>query len=197
MIFQAELWVSMAVFAFVTSVTPGPNNMMLLASGVNFGVRATLPHLLGISCGHFIMLMAVGLGLGELFIRVPVIYQVMQVLGMAYMLYLAWGIVKSGPPPEDEARRDVCSMMHMTGFLGGDYAHSKEWDCFKDGHTGFSPEIQNFRDIFYGYKDELRAERDEARREVCELKSLNFEGKITPKAYAEMRKWDCFNKDSQ
>jgi len=97
----------------------------------------------------------------------------------------------------DEARRDVCSMMHMTGFLGGDYAHSKGWDCFKDGHTGFSPEIQNFRDIFYGYKDELRAERDEARREVCELKSLNFEGKITPKAYAEMRKWDCFEENSK
>ena len=57
-----ELWASMAVFAFVTSVTPGPNNMMLLASGVNFGTRATLPHMLGISCGHFIMLMALGLG---------------------------------------------------------------------------------------------------------------------------------------
>ena len=96
----------------------------------------------------------------------------------------------------DEARRDVCSMMHMTGFLGGDYAHSKGWDCFKDGHTGFSPEIQNFRDIFYGYKDELRAERDKARREVCELKSLNFEGKITPKAYAELRKWDCFEENT-
>ena len=53
-----ELWLSMAVFAFVTSITPGPNNMMLLASGVNFGVRVTLPHLLGISCGHFIMLIA-------------------------------------------------------------------------------------------------------------------------------------------
>jgi hypothetical protein len=97
----------------------------------------------------------------------------------------------------DEARRDICSMMHMTGFLRGDYAHSKGWDCFKDGHTGFSADIQNFRDIFYGYKDELRAERDEARREVCELKSLNFEGKITPKAYAQMRKWDCFEEDSQ
>ena len=82
---HSELWVSMALFAFVTSITPGPNNMMLLASGVNFGVRATLPHLLGISCGHFIMLMAVGLGLGELYIRVPVIYHVLQVLGMAYM----------------------------------------------------------------------------------------------------------------
>ena len=97
----------------------------------------------------------------------------------------------------DEVRRDVCSMMHMTGFLAVDYADSKGWDCFKDGYTGFSPEIQNFRDIFYGYKDELRAECDEARREVCELKSLNFEGKITPKAYAEMRKWDCFEENSK
>jgi len=97
----------------------------------------------------------------------------------------------------DEARRDICSMMHMTGFLAGDYADSKGWDCFKDGHTGFSTEIQNFRDIFYGYKDELRAERDEARREVCELKSYNFESKITPKAYAELRKWDCFEENSK
>ena len=103
---HAETWASMAVFAFVTSVTPGPNNMMLLASGVNFGVRATLPHALGISCGHFIMLLAVGLGLGELFIRVPAVYPVMQVLGMAYMLYLAWGIVKSGAPSvQDEANQ--------------------------------------------------------------------------------------------
>ncbi len=74
--------------------------------GVNFGVRATLPHALGISCGHFIMLLAVGLGLGELFIRVPAVYPVMQVLGMAYMLYLAWGIVKSGAPSvQDEANQ--------------------------------------------------------------------------------------------
>jgi hypothetical protein len=97
----------------------------------------------------------------------------------------------------DEARRDICNMMHMTGFLAGDYAHSKGWDCFKDGYTGFSIDIQNFRDIFYGYKDELRAERNEARREVCQLKSINFEDKITPKAYAELRKWDCFKEDGK
>ena len=89
----------------------------------------------------------------------------------------------------DEARRDVCSMMHMTGFLGGDYAHSKGWDCFKDGHTGFSPEIQNFRDIFYRYKDELRAERDEARRMYCERVSLDAFG------IAKNHGWDCFEED--
>jgi hypothetical protein len=95
----------------------------------------------------------------------------------------------------DEARRDVCSMMHMTGFLGGDYAHSKGWDCFKDGHTGFSPEIQNFRDIFYGYKDKLKAERDEARWEVCELSG---NGSIdSAMREAEQRGWDCFKEDGK
>ena len=127
MILHAELWVSMAVFAFVTSVTPGPNNMMLLASGVNFGVRATLPHLLGISCGHFIMLMAVGMGLGELFIRVPVIYEVMQVLGMAYMLYLAWGIVKSGPPSEDDVRSEGSTPLGFWGAAAFQWVNPKAW----------------------------------------------------------------------
>lgn len=92
----------------------------------------------------------------------------------------------------DEARRDVCSMMHMTGFLGGDYAHSKGWDCFKDGHTGFSPEIQNFRDIFYGYKDELRAERDEARRMICRL---HFSSTEMQHDFAKAKGWDCFKED--
>ena len=122
-----ELWVSMALFAFVTSITPGPNNMMLLASGVNFGVRATLPHLLGISCGHFIMLMAVGLGLGELFIRVPVIYQVMQVLGLAYMLYLAWGIVRSGPPPEDAVSNEGSTPLGFWGASAFQWVNPKAW----------------------------------------------------------------------
>lgn len=91
----------------------------------------------------------------------------------------------------DEARRDVCSMMHMTGFLGGDYAHSKGWDCFKDGHTGFSPEIQNFRDIFYDYKDKLKAERDEARREICRH-GETIGGAMLE---AELRGWDCFKQE--
>jgi len=124
---SVELWVSMAVFAFVTSITPGPNNMMLLASGVNFGVLATLPHLLGISCGHFIMLMAVGLGLGELFIRVPVIYQVMQVLGMAYMFYLAWGIVRSGPPPTDETTAEFSTPLGFWGAAAFQWVNLKAW----------------------------------------------------------------------
>ena len=92
----------------------------------------------------------------------------------------------------DEARRDICCMMHMTGFLAGDYAHSKGWDCFKDGYNGFSPEIQNFRDIFYRYKDELRAERDEARREVCMNEANHLPTMADPHREAKRRGWDCF-----
>ncbi|MEY5029456.1 MAG: hypothetical protein RLZ63_1771 [Pseudomonadota bacterium] len=64
-----SLWLSMAGFAVATSITPGPNNTMLLASGVNFGFRATLPHALGINLGGLVLWVAVGLGLGQLFLQ--------------------------------------------------------------------------------------------------------------------------------
>lgn len=63
----------------------------------------------------------------------------------------------------DEARRDVCDMMHMTGFLAGDFAHSKGWDCFKNGDKHpWSDDVVNFRNIYYAYSDELTAQRDAA-----------------------------------
>lgn len=86
----AELLVAFIAFAFVTSVTPGPNNMMLLTSGVNFGLRRSVPHMLGISLGFMVLVIAVGLGLGELFTQFPPLYEVLRYLGAAYLLYLAW-----------------------------------------------------------------------------------------------------------
>ncbi|MES2818956.1 MAG: LysE family translocator [Pseudomonadota bacterium] len=93
---SAELLIAFIVFAFVTSVTPGPNNMMLLASGVNFGLRRSLPHMLGISLGFMVLVIAVGLGLGQLFEQVPQLYTALRYLGAAYLLYLAWKIAGSG-----------------------------------------------------------------------------------------------------
>jgi hypothetical protein len=95
----------------------------------------------------------------------------------------------------DEARRDICSMMHMTGFLAGDYADSKGWDCFKDGHTGFSTEIQNFRDIFYGYKDELKTDLDAARKELIAYDALH--GKMSVAAAAKARGWGYLIKENK
>ncbi|EDZ98715.1 Lysine exporter protein (LYSE/YGGA) [Burkholderia sp. H160] len=84
------------LFALVTSITPGPNNTMLLASGVNFGFRRTLPHISGISVGVVLLMLSVGIGLGEAFVHFPVLYTVLEVVSVAYLLYLAWKIGTSG-----------------------------------------------------------------------------------------------------
>jgi threonine/homoserine/homoserine lactone efflux protein len=91
---------AIALFALVTSITPGPNNLMLLASGVNHGIRATVPHLMGVNLGFLVLLLSVGLGLGAVFERYPAVYALMKWLGVAYLLYLAWGMARSGPPGE-------------------------------------------------------------------------------------------------
>jgi len=82
-----EIFLALLVFAFVSSVTPGPNNLMLLASGVNFGFRRTVPHMLGIGVGFFVLLLAVGFGLGALIETMPSFYTslkwVMAITGIA------------------------------------------------------------------------------------------------------------------
>jgi threonine/homoserine/homoserine lactone efflux protein len=84
------------LFALVTTITPGPNNTMLLASGVNFGFRRTVPHILGVSAGVVLLMLSVGFGLGELFNRVPGLYTALEAASVAYLLYLAWKIGSSG-----------------------------------------------------------------------------------------------------
>jgi threonine/homoserine/homoserine lactone efflux protein len=92
---NAALLLGFAVFAFVSSITPGPNNAMLLASGVNYGFRRTLPHMAGVNLGAAAMLLLVGLGLGEVFIAIPSLYDVLRYLGAAYLVWLAWKIAGS------------------------------------------------------------------------------------------------------
>lgn len=94
---------ALAGFAFVTSITPGPNNLMLLASGTNFGWRRSLPHLLGISFGFGVMLALVGLGLGEVFTRYPGLHGLLKWASLAYLLYLAFKVATAAPPSADGA----------------------------------------------------------------------------------------------
>jgi threonine/homoserine/homoserine lactone efflux protein len=83
---------SLCVFAFVTSITPGPSNLMLLASGVNFGFSRTIPQVLGITVGFVSLLLAVGLGLGAVLAAYPALHVALKAAGAAYLLYLAWRI---------------------------------------------------------------------------------------------------------
>jgi threonine/homoserine/homoserine lactone efflux protein len=94
-----------ALFAMVTSITPGPNNTMLLASGVNFGLKRTVPHMLGISAGVAILMLAVGLGLAQAFERLPWLYTVLETASVVYLLYLAWKIGTSSTVQLREGER--------------------------------------------------------------------------------------------
>lgn len=89
---------ALTLYALVSSITPGPNNLMLMASGVNFGFRRTLPHMLGIGIGFTVMLALVGFGLGGIFAQFPQLETALKVVAVSYMLWLAWKITQSSAP---------------------------------------------------------------------------------------------------
>jgi len=93
-----ELLTAFSLFALVSSITPGPNNLMLMASGANFGVRRTVPHMLGIGIGFVIMVMLVGIGLVGVFDAYPLSYDVLRVVSITYLVYLAWKIATAAAP---------------------------------------------------------------------------------------------------
>lgn len=92
-----ELYAALLLFAFSSSITPGPNNIMILTSGLNHGVRRSLPHLCGICLGFPAMVVLVGLGLGVVFERFPQLHEIIKVAGVLYLLYLAWVIATAAP----------------------------------------------------------------------------------------------------
>ena len=120
----AATLLSLFGFAFATSVTPGPNNMMLFASGVNFGFRRTIPHIGGISVGFFVLLVCVGYGLGAVLETVPILYTAIKFAGGTYLLWIAWnlantheiGEVKTGAKP-----------MTLLGAAAFQWVNPKAW----------------------------------------------------------------------
>jgi threonine/homoserine/homoserine lactone efflux protein len=88
---------ALALFATVSSITPGPNNTMMLASGLNFGVWRSLPHLAGITVGFCVLVLACGLGVHVVLARWPVLESLIRYAGAAYLLWLAWKLANAGP----------------------------------------------------------------------------------------------------
>ncbi len=97
------------LFAVVMFFTPGPNNIMLLSSGITYGFRRTLPHMAGIVFGVAFMVGAVGFGLGSVFLAYPVLQSILKYAGAAYLIYLAVAIARSGPaqPGEEDGREPM------------------------------------------------------------------------------------------
>ena len=111
-----ETFITLVAFAFVAGGTPGPNTMMLFASGVNFGFRRTLPHMFGIGVGFLALLLAIGFGLGALLTTFPSLYLVLKILGGAYLVYIAWRIATSETLPEAKAGARPMSLIEAAAF---------------------------------------------------------------------------------
>ncbi len=119
-----ELLVALALFAFVSSITPGPNNVMLLASGVNFGFRRTVPHMLGIGIGHAFMVVVVGLGLAGVFAAWPPARLVLQIVSAAYLLWLAWKIAHAVSPDASTKSGRPMTFLQAAAFQ---WVNPKAW----------------------------------------------------------------------
>jgi threonine/homoserine/homoserine lactone efflux protein len=98
-----QLAVAFIAFAAATLFTPGPNNIMLMASGLNYGFRRTLPHVAGVTIGFSFLVAVIGLGLGAVFAAYPVLHTILKYAGAAYLIYLAIVIAMSGPADTDGA----------------------------------------------------------------------------------------------
>ena len=99
-----SLLFAFVIFATVMFITPGPNNVMLLASGLNYGFRRTIPHVMGVTFGFAFMIAAVGIGLGAVFTTYPVLQTVLKYAGAAYLVYLAFAIATAGAPDPEAAK---------------------------------------------------------------------------------------------
>ncbi|MBY5436928.1 LysE family translocator [Rhizobium leguminosarum] len=119
-----DTFLALVLFAFTTSITPGPNNMMLFASGVNFGFRRTIPHMFGIGVGFFSLLIGVGLGLGALLHTVPMVYTALKFAGGAYLVWIAWKIASSRSLGESNTGVEPMSFFAAAAFQ---WVNPKAW----------------------------------------------------------------------
>ena len=132
---------SLVLFAVACSVTPGPNNIMVMTSGVNFGFAKSLPVLFGICIGFGVMLLAVGMGFGQIFERFPELHQALQVVGIVYLLYLAWLISGATKISESESASKPITFMKGALFQ---WVNPKAWIVATGAVSTFTSTNSNY-----------------------------------------------------
>lgn len=119
-----DLLTALVTFCFVTVMTPGPNNLMLMASGTNFGFSRSIPHMLGIGLGFPLMVACVGLGVMQVFDLWPLSYTLLKIGSVAYLVYLAWKIANAAPPRDAEASGKPLTFLQSAAFQ---WVNPKAW----------------------------------------------------------------------
>jgi threonine/homoserine/homoserine lactone efflux protein len=134
-----ELLLPLVGFAFVSSITPGPNNLMLSASGLVFGFNRTLPHLLGVAVGFTLLLVVCGSGIGALLVEFPAAGIVLKVLGTVYLLYLAWTFRNALAPQSREASARPLRFVEAVAFQ---FVNPKAWIMGLTAASVFLPDLE-------------------------------------------------------
>lgn len=131
-------------FSLASAITPGPNNAMLMASGANFGVRRTIPHMLGVALGYGFLVLSVGLGLGLLFQVAPILEDVIWALGTLYLLYLAWKIATADGVGGGAARSSPFTFLQAAAFQ---WINPKAWTGAIGTVGTFAPRDATYADL--------------------------------------------------
>ena len=132
-----QLLSALGVFAFVSSITPGPNNLMLMASGANFGFRRTIPHMLGIGIGFTVMLVLVGAGLIRLFDAWPPSYRILKAVSVVYLLWLAWKTATAAGLRRADGRGRPMTFLQAAAFQ---WVNPKAWAMALTAMTAYAPD---------------------------------------------------------
>ena len=132
-----ELITALTLFAFVSSITPGPNNLMLMASGANFGFRRSVPHMLGVSLGFTLMIVLVGAGLVQVFEIFPLSNTVLKVVSIIYLLYLAIKIATAAPIEKGKTAGTPMTFLQAALFQ---WVNPKAWTMAVSAVTVYTPD---------------------------------------------------------
>ena len=119
-----ELFTALASFCLVSSITPGPNNLMLMASGANFGFFRTMPHMFGVGIGFMLMVFLVGIGLAQLFHTYPIAHTILKAVSVGYLLYLAWKIANAAPINAADSHGTPMTFLQAAAFQ---WVNPKAW----------------------------------------------------------------------
>ncbi len=129
------------MFGIIAAVTPGPNNVMLTTTGLNFGVRRGIPHLAGICIGFPVMLALIGLGFGTLFQLYPILHDAIKVVGIVYLLYLAWKIATTRSSTSDDQRTKPINFWQAAAFQ---WVNAKAWIMGSSALAAYTTLDDNF-----------------------------------------------------
>lgn len=139
-----ELFTALAFFSFVSSVTPGPNNLMVLTASVNFGLRRALPAVLGVCGGFTLMIFLVGAGLVEIFRAYPLSYLILKSVSVVYLIFLAWKCATAAPPSDAGGDGRPVTFFQAALFQ---WVNPKAWAMALTAISAFTPPSQTLPDV--------------------------------------------------